>query len=88
MKCSEDIVAKAIMGNNEYTKYTILQYLERWVPDIPVPRPHGLITFAPFRVVFMHDSDQGLAQSCTRRQAVHTTPARRHISSTKDNETR
>ncbi|OAL72276.1 hypothetical protein A7D00_3274 [Trichophyton violaceum] len=49
----EDIVAKAIMGNKEYTEYTILQYLERRMPDIPVPRPHGLIIFAPFSVIFM-----------------------------------
>ncbi|KAM5432816.1 hypothetical protein MferCBS31731_007342 [Microsporum ferrugineum] len=53
VKCSDDIVAKLIMGNDEYTEYTILQYLERWMPDIPAPRPHGLIAFAPFRVVFM-----------------------------------
>ncbi|KAM5454227.1 hypothetical protein MaudCBS49596_002240 [Microsporum audouinii] len=53
VKCSDDIVAKLIMGNDEYTEYTILQYLERWMPDIPAPRSHGLIAFAPFRVVFM-----------------------------------
>lgn len=53
MKCSPDIVAKVITGNKDYTEYTTLQYLAEHVSDIPAPRPHGLIAFGPFRVIFM-----------------------------------
>ncbi|OJJ32890.1 hypothetical protein ASPWEDRAFT_42928 [Aspergillus wentii DTO 134E9] len=53
VQCNEDIVAKVITGNGDYTEYTSMQYLKREVPDIPAPRPRGLIAFGPFRVIFM-----------------------------------
>ncbi|KAH1543790.1 hypothetical protein KXX57_005734 [Aspergillus fumigatus] len=53
VKCNEDIVAKVVAGNNDYTEYTSMQYLLEWAPDIPAPRPHGLVAFGPFRVIFM-----------------------------------
>ncbi|PYH87751.1 hypothetical protein BO71DRAFT_404391 [Aspergillus ellipticus CBS 707.79] len=53
VKCTEEIVAKVVWGNRDYTEYTSLQYLMREAPDIPAPRPHGLIAFGPFRVLFM-----------------------------------
>jgi hypothetical protein len=53
VKCNEDIVAKVVTGNNDYTEYTSMQYLMKWAPDIPAPRPHGLVAFGPFRVIFM-----------------------------------
>ncbi|KAE8351473.1 hypothetical protein BDV28DRAFT_162370 [Aspergillus coremiiformis] len=53
VKCGEDIVAKVIMGNNDYTEYTSMQYLAEQMPTIPAPRPHGLIAFGPLRVIFM-----------------------------------
>ncbi|KAI2888630.1 hypothetical protein CBS63078_10470 [Aspergillus niger] len=53
VKCDEDIVAKAVTGNNDYTEYTSMQYLMNQAPDIPAPRPHGLVAFGPFRVIFM-----------------------------------
>ncbi|KAJ9302758.1 hypothetical protein DTO271G3_132 [Paecilomyces variotii] len=53
VKCSEDIVAKVITGHRDYTEYTSMQYLEEKMPDIPAPRPHGLIALGPFRVIFM-----------------------------------
>ncbi|PCG89720.1 Aminoglycoside phosphotransferase [Penicillium occitanis (nom. inval.)] len=30
-----------------------MEYLEKKAPDIPAPRPHGLIAFGHFRVIFM-----------------------------------
>lgn len=30
-----------------------MEYLAKNAPDIPAPRPHGLIAFGPFRVIFM-----------------------------------
>ena len=53
VKCNDEIVAKVIFGNNNYTEYTSMEFLEKRMPDIPVPRPHGLIAFGPFRVIFM-----------------------------------
>lgn len=53
VKCDEDIVAKVVTGNNDYTEYSSMQYLMDQVPDIPAPRPHGLVAFGPFRVIFM-----------------------------------
>lgn len=53
VKCSNQIVAKVIWGNKDYTEYTSMEYLARKAPDIPAPRPHGLIAFGPFRVIFM-----------------------------------
>ena len=53
LKCSDEIVAKVIKGLNDSTEYTSMQYLVEHAPDIPSPRPHGLIDFAPFKVIFM-----------------------------------
>lgn len=52
-KCNEDIVAKVITGNKNYIEYTSLQFLAEHALDIPASRPHGLIAFGPFRVIFM-----------------------------------
>ncbi|OJI90950.1 hypothetical protein ASPTUDRAFT_186735 [Aspergillus tubingensis CBS 134.48] len=53
VKCNENIVAKVITGNRDYTEYTSMQFLEKRAPQIPAPRPHGLVAFGPFRVIFM-----------------------------------
>ncbi|KAN0079762.1 hypothetical protein V8E54_004976 [Elaphomyces granulatus] len=53
VKCNEDIVARVITENSDYTEYMSMQYLAERAPDIPAPRPHGLIAFGPFRVVVM-----------------------------------
>nr|POE61837.1 hypothetical protein CFP56_73141 [Quercus suber] len=53
VKCDDEIVAKVIMGNREFTEYTSMAYLEQKAPDIPAPRPHGLIALGAFRVTFM-----------------------------------
>ncbi|KUL81566.1 hypothetical protein ZTR_09938 [Talaromyces verruculosus] len=53
VKCNNEIVAKVITGNTDYTEYTSIEYLMKKAPDIPAPRPHGLIAFGPFRVMFM-----------------------------------
>jgi len=53
LKCSDQIVAKVIMGFRDSTEYTSMQYLAEHAPDIPAPRPHGLIDLHPFTVIFM-----------------------------------
>ncbi|OAX78156.1 hypothetical protein ACJ72_07538 [Emergomyces africanus] len=65
VKCNEEVIAKVITGdNNDTTEYTTIQYLAEHVPDIPAPKPHGLIRFGPFRVIFMsYIPDMTLAQA-------------------------
>ena len=53
VKCTDDIVAKVVLGNNDYTEYTSMQFLAARAPSVPAPRAHGLIAFGPFRVIFM-----------------------------------
>jgi len=53
VKCNEDIVAKVIWGNRDYTEYTSMRFLAERAPEIPAPRAHGLIALGPFRVIFM-----------------------------------
>lgn len=53
VKCNHDIVAKVVLGNRDYTEYTSMQFLAERAPNIPAPRPHGLIAFGPLRVIFM-----------------------------------
>ncbi|CAI7622101.1 unnamed protein product [Penicillium glandicola] len=53
VKCNDDIVAKVISGNRDHTECTSMEFLAERAPDIPAPRPHGLVAFGPFRVIFM-----------------------------------
>lgn len=53
VKCSDQVVVKVISDDRDSTEYSAMQYLAEKVPDIPAPRPHGLIEFAPFRAIFM-----------------------------------
>ncbi|KAJ5592831.1 hypothetical protein N7537_009735 [Penicillium hordei] len=41
-KCSAEIVVKAIRNMECFTKYTALQYLDRYKSNIPVPKPLDL----------------------------------------------
>ena len=51
-KCSPEIVVKS-MRLSDFTEYTSLQYLELHRPQIPAPRPHGLITSGRSAYLFM-----------------------------------
>ncbi|CAG8348286.1 unnamed protein product [Penicillium salamii] len=53
VQCSDDIVAKVITTKGDYTEYTSLQYLAEQIPEIPAPRPCGLIKFGSFCIIFM-----------------------------------
>ncbi|KAH8689044.1 hypothetical protein BGW36DRAFT_420989 [Talaromyces proteolyticus] len=67
---------KVITGNKDYTEYTSMEYLAREAPDIPAPRPHGLIALGSFRVIFMsYIPDITLAQvwpnlSCKEKLSI------------------
>ena len=53
LKCRDDIIAKVITAKGDHTEYTTLQYLAEQIPEIPAPRPHGLIRVGSFCVIFM-----------------------------------
>lgn len=52
-KCSSEIVVKSIRLPCDFTEYTSLQYLELNKPNLPVPRPHGIITAGKSAFLFM-----------------------------------
>ncbi|KAJ5570941.1 hypothetical protein N7535_004601 [Penicillium sp. DV-2018c] len=52
-KCSAEIVVKAIRNMEHYTEYTALQYLDRHKPNIPVPKPLGLVRMGVVSLLFM-----------------------------------
>ena len=53
LRCNEEIAAKVVYGNDDYTEYTSLQYLNAHAPDIPAPKPHGLIKFSDVCIMLM-----------------------------------
>lgn len=42
-KCGADVVVKAVRNIDDYTEYTTLQYLQQYKPEVPAPRPLGLV---------------------------------------------
>lgn len=52
-KCSAEIVVKAVRNMEHYTEYTALQYLDRHMPNIPVPKPLGLVRMSGISLIFM-----------------------------------
>lgn len=52
-KCGVNIIVKAVRNLNDYTEYTILQYLQRYKPNIPAPRPLGLVRMNNISLIFV-----------------------------------
>lgn len=52
-KCGKDIVVKVVHGLADLTEYKTLQYLAENAPDIPAPKPHGLLNLPEWKVIFM-----------------------------------
>ncbi|KAF7865704.1 hypothetical protein EAF04_005870 [Stromatinia cepivora] len=52
LKCSDHLVAK-IIRNNDYTEYTLLQYLQDNAPALLAPKPHGLVKLNNVHIIFM-----------------------------------
>ena len=53
LKCNDELMAKIIGGNSDYTEYTSIQNLAQHAPDIPAPKPHGLVKFSSASIIFM-----------------------------------
>lgn len=52
-KCSDKVVAKVILGFHNSIEYTSMQYLYKYAPEIPAPRPRGLVDLGNFWAIFM-----------------------------------
>ena len=52
-KCEPGTIAKVVRGAEDYTEYTTLQYLQDHMPDIPAPRPLGLLRMGRLSIIFM-----------------------------------
>ncbi len=53
VKCSANIVAKIVPSLEDYTEYTSMQYLVQHAPDIPAPKPLGLVSSNRTSYIFM-----------------------------------
>ncbi|OAL43414.1 hypothetical protein IQ07DRAFT_299677 [Pyrenochaeta sp. DS3sAY3a] len=53
LKFSPSIALKIILNMDDFTEYTALQYLEEHKPNIPSPRPLGLIRLGKCFLIFM-----------------------------------
>ncbi|KAJ5780244.1 hypothetical protein N7457_005404 [Penicillium paradoxum] len=53
VRCSDDLVIKTFPSSRDLTEYHNLQYLGENVPDLPIPKPHGLIMLGSIGAMFM-----------------------------------
>lgn len=53
VKCNSSIVVKILPGLEDHTEYTTMQYLMKHAPDIPAPRPLGMMTSEATSYIFM-----------------------------------
>lgn len=53
VKFNAGIIVKCVDNNADFTEYTSIQYLETHKPQIPAPRPHGLIVSGNLAYIFM-----------------------------------
>lgn len=53
LKCSPTVALKIVLNLDNFTEYTTLQYLEIHKPNIPAPRPLGLIRLGKCILIFM-----------------------------------
>ncbi|CAG8045348.1 unnamed protein product [Penicillium olsonii] len=53
LKCSEDLIIKTFPSSRGFTEYHNLQYLAEKTPDLPIPKPHGLIMLDSIGIMLM-----------------------------------
>ncbi|CAF9934667.1 MAG: hypothetical protein ALECFALPRED_006055 [Alectoria fallacina] len=53
LKCSADIVVKMVPNFEDYTEYTTMEYLGRHAPEVPVPKPLGVLISEKTAYIFM-----------------------------------
>lgn len=60
----ENNIAVKVQSRSQVNHYLVLEYLAQHAPDVPAPRPHGLIKLADLNVMFM-----SYVPRCTLTQA-------------------
>lgn len=53
IKCSSDTVVKIVPNFEDYTEYTNMEYLGLNAPEVPVPKPQGVLTSDKTAYIFM-----------------------------------
>lgn len=53
VKCNADMVAKLEWRTDDCNEHATLQYLQHHKPDLPVPKPLGLVRIGPVLITFM-----------------------------------
>ncbi len=53
VKCDARMIVKCVDTNQDFTEYTSMQFLETHEPQIPAPRPHGLIVSGKLAYILM-----------------------------------
>jgi len=53
VKCTTRIVVKIVPNFDDHTEYTSMQYLAQHAPEIPAPKPLGLVTSNKTSYIFM-----------------------------------
>ncbi|OGM48781.1 hypothetical protein ABOM_003057 [Aspergillus bombycis] len=53
VRCSDDLVIKIFPSSRDLTEYHNLQYLAENAPELPIPKPHGLIMLGSIGAMFM-----------------------------------
>ena len=54
LKCTDNIAVKIVRGEADiHNEYAAIEYLAKYLPDIPAPKPHGLIKLDNTFLLFM-----------------------------------
>ncbi|KAJ5278210.1 hypothetical protein N7524_004363 [Penicillium chrysogenum] len=53
VKCSDEIAIKVFPDSSDFTEYHNLQYLAAHLPELPIPRVHGLLILGNVNAMFM-----------------------------------
>lgn len=51
-RCSPNAVVKVIFDAEDYTEYTMLQFLDEHAPDLPAPKPLGVLRIGRLSLIF------------------------------------
>ncbi|KAL3486612.1 hypothetical protein BJX62DRAFT_215082 [Aspergillus germanicus] len=71
VKYSDDLVLKVFPGSRDLTEYYNLQYFAENVPELPIPKPHGLLIADGRRISDVLDSLDFIRIDGTKRHQLN-----------------